>query len=75
MLARRYFHPGYHNMEPYRLHPPADGWRLPATDELCRRVMVLPTGTAVSRSDIARMGPLMKRIVAKGGIVTDALEP
>ncbi|MCP4573527.1 MAG: aminotransferase class I/II-fold pyridoxal phosphate-dependent enzyme [bacterium] len=74
VLARRYFYPGCHNMEPYRSQPPAGGWNLPATEEVCRRVMVLPTGTAVSRSDIARMGRLVARVVAKGDAVTAALE-
>src|SRR5262249_30915140 len=50
--ARRYFYPGCHRMEPYRSNPRQEGLTLPETEKLCRRVMSLPNGTAVSRSDI-----------------------
>lgn len=73
VLARRYFHPGCHRMEPYRSHPPRRGWRLPVTEAVCRRVMVLPTGTAVSRADIVRMGKLIARIVDEGVAVAAAV--
>lgn len=73
VLARRYFHPGCHRMEPYRSHPPAGGWRLPATERVASRVMVLPTGTAVSPADIARAGELVAAIVARGPEVEAAL--
>lgn len=73
ILARRYFHPGCHNMEPYRREGPAGGWRLPNTDHVCRRVMVLPTGTAISPGDITRMAQVMARILEDAPTVTAAL--
>lgn len=48
VLARRYFHPGCHRMEPYAARPES----LPHTEEMCRRVMALPTGTAVGAEEI-----------------------
>jgi dTDP-4-amino-4,6-dideoxygalactose transaminase len=48
VLARRYFHPGCHRMEPYR----SAELRLPITEALSSRVFVLPTGTSVSERDI-----------------------
>ena len=50
VLARKYFHPGCHRAAPYvgRGEPPM----LPVTDDLCRRVLVLPTGTAVDRKSV-----------------------
>jgi len=63
ILARRYFYPGCHNMEPYRSTPPTGGYRLPHTEIVSRRVMVLPTGTAVSLDDIARMGQALRDIL------------
>jgi len=48
VLARRYFYPGCHNMEPYRSHYPHAGLLLPATDRVAKRVVVLPSGTAVN---------------------------
>jgi dTDP-4-amino-4,6-dideoxygalactose transaminase len=49
--ARRYFHPGCHRHEPYRSREPGAGARLQATERLCERVLVLPTGTAVTPGD------------------------
>ena len=47
-LARRYFYPGVHRMEPYAsLTPMARHW-LPHTEELTKRVLILPTGTAMT---------------------------
>lgn len=47
-LARRYFYPGVHRMEPYAsLMPMASRW-LSQTEALCERILVLPTGTAMT---------------------------
>jgi dTDP-4-amino-4,6-dideoxygalactose transaminase len=51
--ARRYFYPGVHRMEPYTSYYPNAGLLLPETEALCGRVLVMPTGTAVTESDIA----------------------
>lgn len=48
VIARRYFYPGCHRMEPYRSYFPHAGLLLPETERLCERVMLLPTGTAIS---------------------------
>jgi len=50
VLARRYFYPGVHRMEPYSSHPA--GPALPATELIVDRVLHLPTGTGVTRPDI-----------------------
>jgi dTDP-4-amino-4,6-dideoxygalactose transaminase len=48
VLARRYFYPGCHNMEPYKsLYPDADRL-LPQTVRLATRVLTLPTGQAIT---------------------------
>lgn len=52
VLARRYFFPGAHRMEPYRSLQPKTGLWLPETERLCRRVMSLPTGTIVSPAEV-----------------------
>lgn len=72
LLARRYFHPGCHRMEPYRSSPPVGGWNLPCTERVSRRVMVLPTGTAVSTRDIALAGELIRRILDEAAAVAAA---
>ena len=66
VLARRYFHPGLHRVEPYRSRPPAGGWRLPVTERLCERVLVLPTGAAVSEAQIDRVAAILHDAVAAG---------
>lgn len=68
ILARRYFHPGCHRMEPYRTLYPEQLDRLPITDELCRTVMCLPTGTAVSERDIDRVGDSIRRCFRHGAV-------
>lgn len=52
VLARRYFYPGCHRMEPYRSYFPNAGLLLPETERLADRVLVLPTGTQVSAEDV-----------------------
>ncbi len=47
VLARRYFWPGCHNMEPYRSYYPHAGLMLPHTKAVAERVVVLPTGSAL----------------------------
>lgn len=52
VLARRYFYPGCHAMEPYRSNDPDAARFLPETERLCTRVMTLPNGTSVGPSDV-----------------------
>lgn len=47
VLARRYFYPGCHQMEPYRSYHPHTGLLLPETQKLAPRIFSLPTGTSV----------------------------
>jgi dTDP-4-amino-4,6-dideoxygalactose transaminase len=60
VMARRYFYPGVHRMEPYRSYFPHAHLLLPATEQVCRQVLVLPTGTAASAQDITRVCGLIK---------------
>jgi dTDP-4-amino-4,6-dideoxygalactose transaminase len=55
IIARRYFHPGCHKMEPYRSYFPHNKMLLPETDKLSLRIVSLPTGTAVDSSDISKI--------------------
>lgn len=59
VLARRYFYPGCHRMEPYRsLFPNAHLW-LPQTERMTARSLCLPTGTAVSQQEVAAICDLI----------------
>ncbi len=55
VFARRYFYPGCHKMQPYRLLYPDAAKLLPRTENLCSQVLVLPTGTAVSTEAAMRV--------------------
>ena len=55
VIARRYFYPGCHRMEPYRSYFPHAGLLLPETEKLAQRVLILPTGTAISKEDVGNI--------------------
>ncbi|MFX0196405.1 MAG: aminotransferase class I/II-fold pyridoxal phosphate-dependent enzyme [Candidatus Hodarchaeota archaeon] len=55
VLARRYFYPGCHRMEPYRSYFPHAGLLLPNTEHMVRQVMSLPTGTAIESDDVSKL--------------------
>lgn len=52
ILARRYFWPGCHRMEPYQRLQPDAGHGLPVTEDVSDRILVLPTGQTVGREEI-----------------------
>jgi dTDP-4-amino-4,6-dideoxygalactose transaminase len=65
VLARRYFFPGVHRMEPYRSYFPQARLHLPQTERLTRRVLSLPTGTAVGEAEVAAVCAIV-RTAAEG---------
>jgi dTDP-4-amino-4,6-dideoxygalactose transaminase len=73
VLARRYFYPGCHHMEPYASTMPNIESRLPVTERLARRVLVLPTGTAVSAEQIEVICGILRLAVSHGGDTAERL--
>jgi dTDP-4-amino-4,6-dideoxygalactose transaminase len=71
VIARRYFYPGCHRMEPYRSDYPDAGLRLPLTERLVERVITLPTGTGVSARQVSDICELIKWIISHGPEVHD----
>jgi dTDP-4-amino-4,6-dideoxygalactose transaminase len=69
VLARRYFHPGCHRMEPYASHFPHAGLMLPNTEAVSARVIVLPTGTAVDSEAVAAITDVIRLAMAHAGRV------
>jgi len=61
VLARRYFYPGCHRMKPYSAMHEYAHVRLPVTDDVARRVVVLPTGPQVDPEGIARIGDVLRQ--------------
>ena len=74
VLARRYFFPGCHRMEPYRSYFPHAGVMLPEAERLLDRVLSLPTGTAVGVEAIATVTDIIRRAVEGGPDLTRELE-
>lgn len=73
VLARRYFYPGCHRMEPYLSNFPDAGQLLPETEKLAARVLVLPTGTAVGVDDITKLCDIIRTVVSNGAWVSSEL--
>lgn len=69
VLARRYFWPGCHRMEPYRSQWPGTVPSLPVTEHIAERVLVLPSGTSVSESDISTICDIIRTAVAEAGTI------
>lgn len=66
VLARRYFYPGCHRMEPYKTLYPDAGQHLSQTEAVCRRVLSLPTGTATTLADIEQICQLLSFFLQNG---------
>ncbi|MGB8169067.1 MAG: DegT/DnrJ/EryC1/StrS family aminotransferase [Chthoniobacteraceae bacterium] len=58
ILARRYFFPGCHRMEPYRNLSP--DCVLPVTESISDRVLALPTGTAVGHREVEMVASVIR---------------
>jgi dTDP-4-amino-4,6-dideoxygalactose transaminase len=74
VLARRYFFPGCHRMAPYRSYFPHAGLLLSETERVCRRVMVLPTGTTLSEVKVSLICDLIRLIVENSTLVHERME-
>jgi dTDP-4-amino-4,6-dideoxygalactose transaminase len=73
VLARRYFFPGCHRMEPYRSFFPNAGLLLPETEKLCGSVMALPTGTAVDDKTVEIICGVLRTALAHSSQVREQL--
>jgi len=73
VLARRYFWPGCHRMEPYRSYFPHAGLLLPATERVSSRVLILPTGMTVDPGEIDIVCAIIRTALAQAGRVRGAL--
>ncbi len=73
VLARRYFWPGCHRMEPYRTLQPHVGRHLPNTERIAERVVVLPTGNTVSANDVRNICRLLRTTLTNGAEITRRL--
>ena len=66
ILARRYFYPGCHRMEPYRSYFPHAGLLLPETERLADRVISFPTGSSVGPPEVGAICRILRLAVENG---------
>jgi dTDP-4-amino-4,6-dideoxygalactose transaminase len=69
VLARRYFFPGCHQMEPYHSYFPHASLVLPETEKVCQRVIVLPNGTCVDGQAISKICQVIRTAVSNAAAV------
>jgi dTDP-4-amino-4,6-dideoxygalactose transaminase len=72
IIARRYFYPGCHRMEPYRSQA-SQIVDLPITNGLTGRLLQLPTGLAMDEGRIAKVCDLVRLISAEAPAVATKL--
>ncbi len=65
ILARKYFWPGCHRMQPYRDLFPHAGLMLPKTVAVAERVMVLPAGANITQRQIQTVCNIIRSGVAQ----------
>ncbi|UFS72699.1 DegT/DnrJ/EryC1/StrS family aminotransferase [Geomonas sp. RF6] len=63
VMARRYFYPGCHRMEPYRSYFPHSHLLLPNTERLSETVMSLPNGTSVGVTEVGKICQIIRRAI------------
>ncbi|MDB5810996.1 MAG: dTDP-4-dehydro-6-deoxyglucose aminotransferase [Betaproteobacteria bacterium] len=73
ILARRYFWPGCHNMQPYQSRYPDAHLALDNTNLVAERVIVLPTGSTLGEQEILAILSVLRALaVGPNGKVTSA---
>lgn len=65
IIARKYFWPGCHKMEPYRSLQPNAGLLLPETERIAARVIVLPTGQTVEEETVQRVCKIIRNAATR----------
>ena len=74
VLARRYFYPGCHRMEPYKSLQRYAGLSLPVTEGVANRVLVLPTGPSLRASDIDLVAEIIRTSIENYEVICQRLE-
>jgi dTDP-4-amino-4,6-dideoxygalactose transaminase len=74
VLARPYYYPGCHRLEPYCSDFARSGRQLPVTDGILEQVLCMPTGTVVSPEDVGQVCQLVRLMIAHAGQVRARLQ-
>jgi dTDP-4-amino-4,6-dideoxygalactose transaminase len=74
IIARRYFYPGNHKMEPYNsMYPEVDA-KLPNTNSIASKVLLLPGGNGISEEEIKKISSLLELILKNSEILHKQLK-
>ncbi|MBC7957639.1 MAG: DegT/DnrJ/EryC1/StrS family aminotransferase, partial [Cytophagales bacterium] len=71
VMARRYFWPGCHRMEPYRTMNAGVDMNLARTEALAEKLLILPTGSGVGVVEIEVICELLATLVLAGSRLRD----
>ena len=71
VFARRYYYPGCHRTAPFLS---ADTDPLPVTEAMGRRILQLPTGTAVTTGEVDAIAALLRECHAQAPAITERLK-
>ena len=71
ILARRYFYPGVHRMEPYRSQGTNAQQNLYVTERLTEQILVLPNSAALSIEDIGKITDCIRFVFAQSQELND----
>jgi dTDP-4-amino-4,6-dideoxygalactose transaminase len=64
--ARRYFYPGCHRMEPYQSLYPEAAARLPITERLTQRTLLLPNGEVIGPDEVNAICAIIRTAIRNG---------
>jgi dTDP-4-amino-4,6-dideoxygalactose transaminase len=73
VLARKYFWPGCHRMEPYRSLQPNASLLLPETERTASRILLLPTGQAVNMDTVETICWIINTSFSQSDLIKAAL--
>lgn len=73
VMARRYFYPGCHRMEPYRSYFPHARLMLPETEKVSAMVMSLPNGTSVGSGEIGKICDIIRQEIVQANGFTQPI--
>lgn len=73
ILARRYFHPGVHRMQPFSEWYPNIAESIPVTEGLCKRLFQLPNSNPLELPDVKKICELLHFIVLNASTLSERL--
>ena len=73
VLARRYFYPGCHRMEPYLSDAKTAATLLPVTERLADTVLALPTGLQLDERGVTRITEILSDAIANADAIRSRL--